>query len=137
MSPRRPKEQRRDQINALCYRPATTMSETTLSLRPPSTGARSASDRYPLLPRFTKVHLILQDDERLREWRSPGSPPPVIVVHPHCYFADICLRADPVSISHHSDASQASPASSHMLVSKIRQASLSANLIKVKQQMAH
>ena len=34
-----------------------------------SSGARSASARYPLPPRFTTVHLILQEDERLRQWR--------------------------------------------------------------------
>ena len=34
-----------------------------------SSVAISASARYPLPPRFTTLHLILEEDERLRLWR--------------------------------------------------------------------
>ena len=105
-------------VNPYCL----VVNECSESLPPnaPSSGARSASARYPLPPRFTTVHLILQEDERLRQRRRPVSSPPGKLIHTHRNVAAKCLRAVPGRNSHHSHCSLVDPASSLILVSKIK-----------------
>jgi hypothetical protein len=68
LSPRRPKEQRRNQINALTYRPATTAAETT-----PTKGTGARPEQRPCLSARHHINWAHAEERNIGEtWSTPS-----------------------------------------------------------------